>query len=81
MKREVRHIPVLLEQTLAAIDPRPGKVVVDCTVGLGGHSSELLRRVSPGGRLIGIDFDAGNIEIARAALEAKAAPAAGATHV
>ena len=43
--------------------------VVDCTVGLGGHSSALLQRISPGGRLIGIDFDPRNLEFARAALQ------------
>jgi len=60
----------LLEQALAAIDPRAGMTVVDCTVGLGGHSAALLKRISPGGRLIGIDFDPRNLEIARASLDA-----------
>ncbi len=59
------HIPVLIEPVLDIIDPRPGQVVVDCTLGLGGHSRELLRRVMPGGRLIAFDFDPANIEIAR----------------
>ena len=57
MKHAVRHIPVLLNDVLEALAPRPGQVVVDCTVGLAGHSAELLRRISPGGRLIAIDFD------------------------
>jgi 16S rRNA (cytosine1402-N4)-methyltransferase len=70
VKRDIRHIPVLLEQTLDAINPRAGMTVVDCTVGLGGHSSALLQRIRPGGRLIGIDFDPRNLEIARVALEA-----------
>lgn len=70
MKRDVRHIPVMLRQVIDVLDPRPGQTVVDCTLGLGGHSSELLRRIQPGGRLIGIDFDPANIEIARAKLEA-----------
>ncbi len=69
MKHEVRHIPVLLNDVLEALAPRPGQVVVDCTVGLAGHSAELLRRISPGGRLIAIDFDPANISIARARLE------------
>jgi 16S rRNA (cytosine1402-N4)-methyltransferase len=70
MAREVCHIPVLLEPVLRILDPRPGQVVVDCTVGLGGHSAPLLERVSPGGRLIGIDFDPTNLALARAKLEA-----------
>ncbi|MEO6435862.1 MAG: 16S rRNA (cytosine(1402)-N(4))-methyltransferase RsmH [Tepidisphaeraceae bacterium] len=68
MKRTVRHIPVLLDQVLAALRPRAGMTVVDCTLGLGGHASELLRRIQPGGRLIGMDFDAGNIDRARGKL-------------
>lgn len=66
--REPRHVPVLLEEVLHALDPRPGQVVVDCTLGLGGHSAELLRRVLPGGRLVAIDFDPANIDRARARL-------------
>ena len=64
-----RHIPVLLEPVLRVLNPRPGQVIVDCTVGLGGHSAELLRRITPGGRLIGIDFDPSNLTAARAKLE------------
>ena len=60
-----RHIPVLLEPVLRVLNPRPGQVIVDCTVGLGGHSAELLRRITPGGRLIGIDFDPSNLTAAR----------------
>ena len=61
---------VLLEQTIAAIDPRPGMVVVDCTVGLGGHSSALLetdlagRKASSGS----ISIRLRHLEIARSAL-------------
>jgi 16S rRNA (cytosine1402-N4)-methyltransferase len=64
MKREARHIPVLLDQVLEVIDPRPGQTVVDCTLGLGGHSAAILPRLQPGGRLIGIDFDPANIVLA-----------------
>ena len=64
------HIPVLLNPVLKIIDPQPGQTVVDCTLGLGGHSCELLKRVAPGGRLIAIDFDPANMAIARPKLEA-----------
>jgi 16S rRNA (cytosine1402-N4)-methyltransferase len=70
MKREIRHIPVLLEEVLEALRPAAGKIIVDCTLGLGGHASEILRRISPGGRLIGFDMDGRNIELARGKLEA-----------
>jgi len=70
MKRDIRHLPVLMSEVLAALSPLPGMIIADCTLGLGGHSSELLRRISPGGQLIAIDFDPRNIEIARPRLEA-----------
>jgi 16S rRNA (cytosine1402-N4)-methyltransferase len=63
------HIPVLLKETLDVLALKPGHVVVDCTLGLGGHSGEMLKRVGPGGRLVGTDFDPANIGKARAHLE------------
>jgi 16S rRNA (cytosine1402-N4)-methyltransferase len=56
------HKPVLLAEVLAALDPRPGQTVVDCTLGFAGHAAELLRRVSPDGLLIATDLDPGNID-------------------
>jgi 16S rRNA (cytosine1402-N4)-methyltransferase len=64
------HTPVLLADVLAALDPRPGQVVVDCTLGFAGHSLEFLKRVAPDGLLVATDLDAGNIEPARVKLEA-----------
>jgi 16S rRNA (cytosine1402-N4)-methyltransferase len=69
VKRETRHIPVLLNDVLRVLDPQPGQQIVDCTLGLGGHSAELLRRIQPGGKLIGLDFDPANIALARATLQ------------
>lgn len=63
------HIPVLLHEVLGAINPRPGQTIIDCTLGLGGHSAALCEHLSPGGRLIGIDFDPSNIAHARTRLE------------
>jgi 16S rRNA (cytosine1402-N4)-methyltransferase len=63
------HKPVMLTEVLAALDPKPGQVVVDCTLGFAGHAVELLTRVMPDGMLIAIDLDAANIEPARAKLE------------
>jgi 16S rRNA (cytosine1402-N4)-methyltransferase len=68
-KRDALHVPVLLEQVLDVLSPRPGQVIVDCTLGLGGHSAALLERISPGGRLIAIDFDPANMAAARWRLE------------
>src|SRR4051812_45886427 len=77
MKRDVRHVSVLLGPVLDVLAPRPGQVFVDCTLGLGGHSAELLRRVGPDGLVIGIDFDPTNIEIARDRLTAVSADVGG----
>lgn len=64
------HIPVLLDETLAAMCLRPGAIVVDCTTGLGGHAGEILKRIGPGGKLIGIDFDPANLSSADGLLAA-----------
>jgi len=47
----------MVRETIACLDPRPGQVFVDCTVGEGGHAAAILERISPGGTLIGIDRD------------------------
>ena len=52
-----RHLPVLVDEVVAALQPRPAGVYVDATVGLGGHAAALLER-EPGARLIGFDVDA-----------------------
>ena len=64
------HQPVLLGEVLAALSPQVGDVVVDCTLGYGGHAVELLKRVGPTGHLIGFDLDAGNLPSVRERLEA-----------
>jgi 16S rRNA (cytosine1402-N4)-methyltransferase len=69
MKREIRHVAVLLDDVLRILNPRPGQTVVDCTLGLGGHSAALLERIGPEGKLIAIDFDPANVALARAKLQ------------
>jgi 16S rRNA (cytosine1402-N4)-methyltransferase len=51
------HIPVLAGELIEALDPRPGEVAVDCTVGGGGHARLLAERLGPSGTLIGVDRD------------------------
>jgi 16S rRNA (cytosine1402-N4)-methyltransferase len=68
------HRPVLLEEVLAVLNPRPGQVIVDCTVGWAGHAVELLRRIGPEGRLIGLDLDPENLPRARERLAAVRLP-------
>jgi 16S rRNA (cytosine1402-N4)-methyltransferase len=64
------HRPVLLSEVLDVLAPAPGELAVDCTLGWAGHAAELLRRVAPLGRLVGIDFDADNLPYARVRVEA-----------
>ncbi len=66
---EIRHKPVLADDVLQTLHPRPGQTVVDCTLGLGGHSRLLLERITPGGKLIAFDFDQQNIDRARSHLQ------------
>lgn len=55
------HRPVMLSEVLVVLDPKPGQVVVDCTLGFAGHAADLLRRVGPEGKLIALDLDADNL--------------------
>lgn len=54
---DFKHISVLLDETIDGLDIKPDGIYVDGTLGGGGHSYEILRRLSPKGRLIGIDQD------------------------
>ena len=59
------HLPVMLQEILAGLAPRPGAVIVDGTLGGGGHSRALAARVQPGGRVISLDRDPAAVEAAR----------------
>jgi 16S rRNA (cytosine1402-N4)-methyltransferase len=61
----VHHTPVLLEETLYWLDARPGRLIVDGTLGDGGHAEAILERTAPGGRLVGLDRDPDALRIAR----------------
>lgn len=54
---EFEHIPVLLNECIEGLNIKPDGIYVDCTLGGAGHSSEIAARLSPKGRLIGIDQD------------------------
>jgi 16S rRNA (cytosine1402-N4)-methyltransferase len=62
------HTPVLLTETLEALQIQPGKRYVDCTLGSGGHARAILDKILPGGRLLGIDADPEAVEIAKTRL-------------
>lgn len=62
------HTPVMPAEVLAHLNLGPGKVIVDATIGTGGHAEAILKRIMPAGRLIGIDRDQGTLEVAKARL-------------
>src|SRR5947209_5284000 len=62
---ESGHEPVLLSETLHALDPAPGKVFIDCTTGRGGHALALARQLGPTGQLLCLDADPRNLEFAQ----------------
>ncbi|PYX33389.1 MAG: 16S rRNA (cytosine(1402)-N(4))-methyltransferase [Acidobacteria bacterium] len=68
--REARHAPVLLKEAIDFLNVRRGGTYIDATVGLGGHSYEIARRLGAPGHLIGVDKDPAAIEIAGFSLRA-----------
>ena len=51
------HTPIMLAEVLRCLQPRPGDVVVEATLGGGGHAQALLTRIAPSGTLLGLDVD------------------------
>ena len=58
------HRPVMLDEVIDFIKPGKGDIIVDATIGAGGHSCEILKRIQPDGLLIGIDKDEEILKIA-----------------
>ncbi len=54
---EFKHISIMLSEVLDGLNIKPDGIYVDGTLGGAGHSSEILKRLSDKGRLIGIDQD------------------------
>lgn len=67
---ELGHTPVLMGEVLSALAPKVGEVAVDCTAGHGGHAAAMASRLGPTGTMVLLDMDGGNLEIARARVEA-----------
>lgn len=70
MPKPTSHIPVLAHHVLATLQPRPGQILVDCTLGLAGHAAPLLEKILPSGHLLAIDFDPASLDLARHKLAA-----------
>ena len=64
-----RHVPVLPAEVLEYLAPAPGQVLVDATVGAGGHTRLLAEGVGPAGKVIGLDKDPAMLALARPRLE------------
>jgi 16S rRNA (cytosine1402-N4)-methyltransferase len=60
-----RHLPVLPAEVLQWLAPQPGQVIVDCTVGGGGHSRLITEQLGTSGRVIGLDQDPAMLDLAR----------------
>ena len=72
-----RHVPVLLQEAIHFLNVRRGGTYIDATLGLGGHSYEIARRLGPQGHLIGFDKDPAALELARKRLDGLAAELGG----
>ncbi len=65
------HRPIMVAEILETLAPKPGELAVDCTLGYGGHAQEILARLQPGGKLIGLDADP--IELPKSEMRLRAA--------
>lgn len=65
----MNHIPVLLEEVIGFLNLKPGHIYVDCTLGHGGHSIEILKRLDGNCTLIGIERDNSALQIAKSRLK------------
>jgi len=63
------HVPVLLEEVLQYLDPKPGGRFIDATLGAGGHTRAILERTAPDGRLLALDQDESALELAKPTLD------------
>ncbi|MDD5341076.1 MAG: 16S rRNA (cytosine(1402)-N(4))-methyltransferase RsmH [Patescibacteria group bacterium] len=61
----LNHTPVLLEEAIRYLDPKPGENFIDGTLGAGGHARAILEHTTPGGKLLAIDLDIKAIELAK----------------
>ncbi|EKD92537.1 MAG: S-adenosyl-methyltransferase MraW [uncultured bacterium] len=67
--KSLKHDPVLLQEVLALLDLHSGDVVVDGTLGLGGHAHAILPQIGPTGRYFGFDLDQANLSLAQERLK------------
>jgi 16S rRNA (cytosine1402-N4)-methyltransferase len=64
MEKSYSHNPVLTKEIMSFLNPAPGQIIVDATIGGAGHSEQILQKIIPGGTLIGIDRDEETLRLA-----------------
>ncbi|TME22719.1 MAG: 16S rRNA (cytosine(1402)-N(4))-methyltransferase RsmH [Chloroflexi bacterium] len=62
------HVPALSQEVIELLQPQQGAVAIDCTLGQAGHARQILERITPGGRLLGIDRDPSAVQAGRDSL-------------
>jgi 16S rRNA (cytosine1402-N4)-methyltransferase len=72
--REASHVPVILKEAIDFLTVQRGGTYIDATVGLGGHSYEIAKRLGAPGHLIGLDKDPAALDIAQAKLTGEEFP-------
>lgn len=68
------HVPIMVAEAIEHLAPQAGEIVCDCTLGYGGHAQEFMKIIGPGGRLVGFDVDAAQLERTRARLSSLGVP-------
>jgi 16S rRNA (cytosine1402-N4)-methyltransferase len=63
------HVPVLTEEVMKFLAPRPGDNFIDCTLGDGGHTATILHLTAPNGKVLGFDLDSEAVKVVRKNLE------------
>ncbi|MCA9388789.1 16S rRNA (cytosine(1402)-N(4))-methyltransferase [Candidatus Berkelbacteria bacterium] len=61
----MNHTPVLLQEVITQLNPQPGEIAIDATLGLGGHARAILDKLGAGGQLVGIERSQAGLELAR----------------
>lgn len=62
---EIVHLPVMVKEAIKVLNPIPGGIYMDATIGPGGHAEEILKLIGSEGKLIGIDWDDEALRVAQ----------------